>query len=190
VDISESKEQTVAFHERDVAETGKIAADELVRAIYETLAISDEQLAARPKLVSLALASEAASRNSRAIFTMSNLALGGLTGLPEKVISQIMQDLPARNGTPFERIVTREYVEVAPGIKEPRSIAQVRITTAEVGKRIAWGWCSTHESTEVNVKGHCSACSEVVGERMMTANEFSLTRLSASLRRSEIAARG
>jgi hypothetical protein len=214
-----AQQMTVIRAERDkreTAEAGKLAADELVKAIYETLAIPDEQLAARPKLVSLALAREAASRNSRGIFTMSNLALGRLTGLPEKVVSQIMQDLPARNGTPFERIVTRQYIEVAPGISEPRSIAQVRITTpdqttvsviralpriggpsdkemqrkakaqasaaasaeakiaAEVGKRIAWGWCSTHEDTNVNVKGHCSTCGEVVGERMMTANEFSI----------------
>lgn len=214
-----AKQQMVIAGERaarETAEASKIAADELVKAIYETLAIPDEQMSARAKLVSLALAREAASRNSRGIFTMSNLALGGMTGLPEKVVSQIMQDLPARDGTPFERIVTREYVEVAPGIKEPRSIAQVRITTAdqstisvihalpriggpsdkemqrlakaraktaanteakiaaEVGKRIDWGWCSTHESTDVNIKGHCSICGEVVGERMLTAQEFNM----------------
>lgn len=200
---------------REQAEAGKHAVDALIRAIYETLAIPDEQLAARPKLVSLALAREAASRNSRGIFTMSNLALGKLTGLPEKVVSQIMQDLPAREGTPFERVVTREYVEVSPGISGPRSIAQVRITTpdqttvsvlralpamggpsdtemqrlakaraktaanteariaAEAGKRIGWGWCSTHEATDVNIKGYCSACGEVVGEHQITAEEFS-----------------
>jgi len=196
------------------AQAGKLAADELVKAIYETLAIPDEQLAARPKLVSLALAREAASRNSRGIFTMSNLALGRLTGLPEKVVSQIMQDLPARDGTPFERIVTRSYIEVAPGITEPRSIAQVRITTpdqttvsviralhsisgpsdretqrlakaraktaanaeakivAEVGKRIGWGWCSRHDNTDVLVRGFCSDCGEVVGERSIPVEEF------------------
>jgi hypothetical protein len=173
-------------------------------------------LAARPKLVSLALAREAASRNARGIFNLSNVALAGLTGLSEKVVSQIMQDLPARDGTPFERIVTREYIEVAPGITEPRSIAQVRITTpdqstvsviralpaiggpsdremqrrakaranaaasaeakvaAEVGKRIGWGWCSNHEDADVVIKGHCSACGEVVGEQTMTVEEFGI----------------
>jgi hypothetical protein len=127
-----------------------------------------------------------------------------------------MQDLPARDGTPFERIVTREWIEMSPGMQEPRSIAQVRITTpeqttisviralpgiggpsdkemrrraktraravaaaearieAEVGKRIGWGWCSSHEEADVTLRGHCSKCGEVVGERMMTAAEFKI----------------
>ena len=116
---------------RERAEAGKLAADELVRAMFDTIALPDEQMNARTKLVSLVLAREAASRNSRGIFALSNGALGGLTGLTEKVVSEIMQDLPAREGTPFERIVTRDYIEVSPGITEPRSIAQVRITTPE-----------------------------------------------------------
>jgi hypothetical protein len=66
-----------------------------------------DRLGLADELVGLALAREAASRNSRGIFTLSNGALGELTGLTENVVSQIMQDLAARDGTPFERLVTR-----------------------------------------------------------------------------------
>ena len=214
-----AQQQTVIRSAREIserAEAGKLAADELVRAMFDTISLPDDQMNARTKLVSLVLAREAASRNSRGIFTMANTTLGRLTGLDEKVVSQIMQDLPARDGTPFERIVTRGYVEVAPGITEPRSIAQVRITTpdqttvsviralhsiggpsdkemqrlakaraktaanaeakitTEVGKRIGWGWCSSHDNTDVLVRGFCPDCGEVVGERSMLVEEFSI----------------
>jgi hypothetical protein len=135
------------------------------------------------------------------------------TGLARAARITVTDGEAGEAGQPVERIVTREWIEVAPGITEPRSIAQVRITTAdqstmsviralpsiggpsdkemrrkaktrtraaaaaearivaEAGKRIGWGWCSTHEDAAVAVKGHCSQCGEVVGERMMTADE-------------------
>jgi hypothetical protein len=93
------------------------------------MAIPDAQMNARAKLVFMFTAREAASRNSRGLVNLPNAAIAEGTGLAEKLVSDIMQDIAARDGTPIERRITREWVADESGTPQPRSVAQVAITT-------------------------------------------------------------
>jgi hypothetical protein len=39
-------------------------------------------------------------------------------------------------------------------------------------RNATWGRCSSHDNQLVDVKGYCPICGEVVGERMVTVQEF------------------
>jgi len=120
--------------QRTVIQTERAAKEataETIRAIFDVLAIPDTQMNARTKLVFMFTGCEAASRNSRGVANLSNIAIAEGTGLTENVVSDIMQDLATRAGSPIERHITREWATDENGLKYPRSIAQVAICTPE-----------------------------------------------------------
>jgi hypothetical protein len=97
----------------------------------DVIAIPDAQMNARTKLVYLFTGREAASRNSRGVAKLPNIAIAEGTGLTEDIVSEIMQDLPAREGSPIERQVTRHPVTDENGVEQIQSVAQVAICTPE-----------------------------------------------------------
>jgi hypothetical protein len=120
-----AQQQSIIRHER----AERQAAVEINRSLFAVMALPDAQMNARTKLVFMFTAREAASRNSRGLVNLPNAAIAEGTGLNEKIVSDIMQDIAARDGTPIERRITREWVADESGTPQPRSVAQVAITT-------------------------------------------------------------
>jgi len=60
--------------------------------MFEVMKIPDAQMNARTKLVFMFTGREAASRNSRGVANLPNIAIAEGTGLTEDAVSEIMQD--------------------------------------------------------------------------------------------------
>lgn len=101
------------------------ALTETVRAMFDVIAIPDERMDARTKLAYLVVLREAASRNSRGRVDLPNDAIEAATGLPENAVSAIMQDLPARDGSPISRRVTTVWETDSDGQRKPRRASEV-----------------------------------------------------------------
>jgi primase-polymerase (primpol)-like protein len=177
--------------------TAKDAAVETVRRISDVLAIPSKQLAPASKLVTIATVLEAHSRGSRGQVKLPLDALVERTGLSRNAVSARVQDLAAREGSPIERRVTREWVTTDDGVQQPISVSLVSPKHASVNESLTavltmggpsqkaqrraeaakaraarWGRCTTHDNDLVAIKGFCPEGGEIVGERVLRVEEF------------------
>lgn len=169
--------------------------------LTSVLAKPNDEMSASTKIVALALAYETHFRADRGRTKLPLVALVERTGLSKNTVSTASRDLAERDGSPFERRVTREFrrdedgapqwvttVEFAPRTESTAATLQaVAKLPAPVDKPKhggsaqaaaqrqlvrEWGRCDRHGNTDVTVRGHCPDCGEVVGERQMSRSEF------------------
>jgi hypothetical protein len=188
--------QTVLRAER----AEKLAAVETVRAIGDLLALPKEHLSPPAKVMTIATLLEVHSRASRGVARLGSRTLEQRTGMTANMVSACIGDLAARDNSPIERRLTREWVPDEHGQIQPITVAEVIPRHATVRESLAavltmggpsdreqkrrasdrerternaaWGHCSSHDNQLVDVKGSCPVCGEVVGELLLAVQEF------------------
>jgi hypothetical protein len=189
-------QQTIIRGER----AEKDAAVETVRRIGDVLAQPKDHMSPPTKILTIVAILETHSRASRGVSKLPSCVLEERSGMTKNMVSAWMQDLAARDGSPIKRRLTREWRTDEYGQQQPITISEVIPLHATVGESLAaaltmggpstkaqrqrqaaqeraakarqWGRCSSHDNDLVAVKGYCPDCGEVVGERVMHAEEF------------------
>lgn len=188
-------QQTIIRTER----TGRQEAVETVRLIGEILARPREHMTADFKVHTIVTILETHSRASRGVSKLPGAVLEERTGQTKNKVSDNMRDLAARDGSPIQRRLTREWVADELGQTQPITVSEVIPLHATVTESMTaaltmggpssreqqrrqrdrertesrtWGRCSTHDNDLVALKGYCPDCGEVVGERVMQRSEF------------------
>lgn len=208
----ESPEQRITRLERELAEARGVmavqrSALQAARAELEdktaflshvtsVLAKPNDEMSSTEKVVALALAYEVHYRADRGRTKLPLIALVERTGLSKNTVSTASRALTDREGSPFERRVTRELihdqdgapqwvttVEFRPRTKRTEDTLRAVATLPAAPQRTKhggsqqatearWRRCPEHQDDDVLVKGVCSSCGKVVGERRMTAQEW------------------
>lgn len=171
---------------------------ETIRAIGAVLALPKEHVSPAYKVLWIVSTLEMHSRASRGIATLPSCVLEEGAGLSDNMVSAGMRDLAAREGSPIQRRLTREWRTDEHGARIPVTICEtvpMHQTVAETLTAIcsmggpssreqqrrekdrertaaSWGRCSTHDNDLVAVKGYCPDCGEVVAERVMRLEDF------------------
>jgi hypothetical protein len=174
----------------------------IVHGIDDILSRPDEELCAADKVVAIGVARWLPSYRSKAEANErpATVALGyvaKVVGLSPRRVSQSLDRLSSNDpdaGAPFRKRVTRVQNDDpdGPPIISSLEIIPWRSTTRETlatvaafvpapkpkhgGSRAAtearWGRCDRHDNDLVRIKGHCPDCGLVVGERLMSVEEF------------------
>jgi hypothetical protein len=168
-----------------------------VRRIGDVLEVPTKQLAPSAKILTIVTLMEAHSRASRGQGKLPATALEERSGLSTNTVSAFVQDFAAREGSPINRRVTRDWVTDEGGTQRPITVSMVaprfgtineslaavlsmggpsekaqRRAEAARERTAAWGRCSAHHNDVVTIKGYCPECGEVVGERMVRVEDF------------------
>jgi hypothetical protein len=114
-------QQTIIVSER----TERLAAVETVRRIGDVLAIPSERLAPAAKILTIVTLMEAHSRTSRGQGKLPLIVLSERSGIPTNTVSNYIQDLAARDGSPIDRRVTRDWVTDDYGEQRPITVSLV-----------------------------------------------------------------
>jgi hypothetical protein len=116
-----AQQQPIIRHER----AERQAAVETVRRIGDVLAIPTERLAPAAKILTIVTLMEAHSRASRGQEKLPAVVLSERSGMPINTVSTYVQDLAARDGSPIDRRVTRDWVTDEGGAQRPITVSLV-----------------------------------------------------------------
>jgi len=128
--------------------------------------------------------------------TISLGYLAKVTGMPKRRLSKSLdrQSGNAEDGAPFQKVVTRCYIEdeqrwessleVRPWGESPAATLRAAATYAmparpkhggsQAAAEARWGRCDKHDNDLVQIKGYCPDCGKVVGETMVSVADFDL----------------
>lgn len=174
--------------------------EEYIHAIDDVLGRPDDELSADDKVVAIAGARWLHTFRSKKIAngqppTISLNYLAKVTGTPGRRVSKSLDRLSSvdpDDGAPFRKQVTRKpgadgegwasTLEVIPWRERAVETFRAAATYATParpkrgGSRAAsdarWGRCPKHQEADIIVRGACSACGRVLGERCIGAEAF------------------
>jgi primase-polymerase (primpol)-like protein len=182
--VSETPGQIIARLERELAAERTIRATqqiivrdeqakrqaltETVRRISDVMAVPTEQLNPSAKIIAIVAIFEAHSRNGRDVATLPTSALVKRTGLSKNTVNDYMQDLAAREGSPIERRVTREWVERDDGYRGWETVSLVSPRAQSVNESLATIVTMGGPSDKAEAKAKAKRARESERERLNT----------------------
>jgi ribosomal protein L37AE/L43A len=128
-----AKQQTIIRGERSERQ----AATETIRGIGDVLAIPTERLAPAAKILTIVTLMEAHSRASRGQDKLPAVVLEERSGMSTNTVSAFMQDLAAREGSPIDRRVTRDWITDENGDQQPITVSLVSPRFGTVNESLA-----------------------------------------------------
>jgi hypothetical protein len=167
-----------------------------ISLMTEVLAKPNEEMSSTEKVVFLAMTWETRYRADRGRTKLPLVALEERTGLSKNTVSTASRSICERPGSPFERTKTREWrtnedgsgqwvttlyvrpraerVEetIRAGVALPKALEKPKHGGSPQATEARWRRCPNHQDDDVIIRGLCSACGKVVGERRVSAQEW------------------